>query len=70
MSECPKGGSHTYRKTSEGGGMVTHTCSKCGDTITRKQGRMSRADVACLLLAVLIFAAALTPIWLAARWTA
>jgi predicted RNA-binding Zn-ribbon protein involved in translation (DUF1610 family) len=46
MSACPKGGQHTYRKVSEGGGYVTHRCTKCGDTITRKQGKRAacRAD--------------------------
>jgi hypothetical protein len=63
---CPP---HDYRLTDETNGWITHTCRRCGDTITRKQGRMSRADVACLLVAVLIFAAGLTPIWLAARVT-
>ena len=36
--ECPKGGSHDYRLTAEGGGWITHTCRKCGDEITRPQG--------------------------------
>jgi hypothetical protein len=69
MSECPKGGSHNWRNTHETATEVTHTCTKCGATNTRPKGRMSRGDVACLLLAVLILAAGLTPIWLAARVT-
>lgn len=35
--ECPKGGSHDWRLTSEGGGWIEHTCRKCGQTVRRKQ---------------------------------
>jgi hypothetical protein len=60
--DCPKGGNHDYRYAGESGGYVTHRCHKCGDTITRKQGRRSaRLAVLALLLAL--------PVLLVAVWS-